>query len=447
MRKENKPKLIAKILLVVALVLAILQWTGGISLAGVIAIIACLFSAGFLFFTRQPANLILLLFSTILTYFVVEVLFYFVLQNKFEKFNLSQKTFYSANSVRADTLAGYRWQPNSSVRTIRYIHGVKVYDNVFETNNMGYVAPFPFVKEKPADVTRIVWLGDSFSQGIFLDKSYPNRIHEMFGRDGKKVEIYNFSMDGGGITNWYRVFFNEILKLDFDHLVIASYQDDLDRDLAVFHAFPDGLYFLRTPVTTTTSLSYSQLEKLAHEKKTSKVADLVDENASYEDKKIPFGLYIYKYLDSRFTAKFNPVKKAPKQVVVEKDSGLLPALKPFEEKHGTEKMRELSEIMDTCARMNKRVLLISIPDIMMLQNLHETKYAAKNEHQKEIAAMATIFNCSYFDGYDVFKEMSFEDIMKNAWLRYDGHWGQNGSDIFAGKLYSYLNSDSLFIKK
>ena len=50
-----------------------------------------------------------------------------------------------------------------------------------------------------------------------------------------------------------------------------------------------------------------------------------------------------------------------------------------------------------------------------------------------------LYNLHYFDGYKVFENMDNELIFDH-WLKYDGHWNQKGSDLFAHKFAEYIQN-------
>jgi hypothetical protein len=59
-------------------------------------------------------------------------------------------------------------------------------------------------------------------------------------------------------------------------------------------------------------------------------------------------------------------------------------------------------------------------------------------HQSFIGRLAKEYDFEFFDGYKAFSDQSDEKITNHLWLKYDGHWGQNDSDLYAKKLSEYL---------
>src|SRR5690606_19137181 len=78
--------------------------------------------------------------------------------------------------------------------------------------------------------------GDSFTDGYFLRKNWVDQVNEMYRKDSIPIELYSFSVNGGGIRNWYQIYQNIIRsKFEFDGVIFAVFGNDLMRDFFVLH--------------------------------------------------------------------------------------------------------------------------------------------------------------------------------------------------------------------
>ena len=63
----------------------------------------------------------------------------------------------------------------------------------------------------------------------------------------------------------------------------------------------------------------------------------------------------------------------------------------------------------------------------------------------ETRVLATHFGALYMDGYAPFGQVPPADIDGRYWLKFDGHWNQTGSNLFADAMTDFLiaNQDKL----
>ena len=101
---------------------------------------------------------------------------------------------------------------------------------------------------------------------------------------------------------------------------------------------------------------------------------------------------------------------------------------------GDKRFTQLDSMISWCKSNQKELILASIPFIWELKALQE---GVKSSHQAEMDILADAYKLNYFDGYQVFDELSEEEL-NDHWLRYDGHWNQKGSDKYAADFSNYL---------
>lgn len=338
-----------------------------------------------------------------------------------------QVTGYNKESAEPDFVRGYRW----TARKIRYFKtasGETIFDNYFSTNEQGWVMDNDYQYQKSGDGTkRWMLFGDSFSTGIMLDTNLPNRIQESMNRDSlSHSEIYSFAVDGGGIMNWHRTFFKEVVpNYEFDGVVIAVFEDNLYRNLMV-QQVKAGNSFLGRTDTLDWSTGIPDFITLPTVNKRAMVySDEEINRALNNPTKPPFDwplkTWLYRLIKTPKT-NLDQQKTAAKNI------------DQLKRKLGDVKFNMLDEILTWCKQNEKQVILTSVPSRALLS---EREAGTKNWHQQEMKLISKNWGTTYFDGYDVFKGAE-PGMVDKYWLKYDGHWNQQGSDLYADSLSKFM---------
>lgn len=108
-------------------------------------------------------------------------------------------------------------------------------------NNYGLPDKRTFFPKKPdTTVTRIAVLGDSFTASQFTERGWLDFFQDSLN-DGpdQRIELLNFSVDGGGLANWHGIMENIILKDQFeiDGVIYAICCEDLRRTFHYRHEY------------------------------------------------------------------------------------------------------------------------------------------------------------------------------------------------------------------
>jgi lysophospholipase L1-like esterase len=99
----------------------------------------------------------------------------------------------------------------------------------FSTNNLG-LRYGPISVDKPPGSTRILLLGDSFTEGVGVEaaESFPSLLQKHYSeKAGQEVPFINAGLGGEGPLQFWRVFFDIGLALSPDGLLICLYANDL----------------------------------------------------------------------------------------------------------------------------------------------------------------------------------------------------------------------------
>jgi len=337
-------------------------------------------------------------------------------------------TGFNKPNAQPDAIRGYRWI-GDSIRYFKHRMGQVVFDNTFYPNSQGWIMKQDyFYDKKDSNTLRWMLFGNSFSAGIMLEENMPNRVQSIFNRElsEQKNEVYSFSSEGVGLMNWYNTFYKEVIpEYQFDGVVLCIYEDNLYRGFTIMQIKEDNCFMVRTD-----SAGWSEED-----------SDLSTE-VSYDNSNF---FYSNQHIDQFLAQPSKPFKWPLKNLISSlfkgRSNNPLSARKPaqnlleLEKKMGLRKYTMLKDIIALCQKENKPLVISSIPAKKLLL---ETQPGDKNWHQMELELIAREYQLHYFDGYEVFKHMTPEEINAH-WLQYDGHWNQKGSNLFADTFALYLN--------
>jgi hypothetical protein len=336
-------------------------------------------------------------------------------------------TFFSAPPAEFDPIMGYRWL-RGPIRLLRVMNGELITDSTCSGNNYGYNCSYDFTPKKPSRRTyRLVVLGDSFTAGLNMPLSWPQRLQQLLrSRPDRwhEVQVYPFAIDGGGLVNWYSVFVNQILpEFEFDGLIIASWYEDLGRKWIVLNADSTGMYILtcdynnRPQSREAFEAARPRMRKLYNMSSNDEIAQMVD-RISQKSEPTPLNA---EYYCKEWTGES---ELAPPGYAFSTDV--------FVKRYGTEPLTMFTRIVDECRKCSVPIIFCSVPT---RQGLLRAKRAEGSLlHRAESEGLSRRFGLQYFDAYGVFEDIDARSIVDLYWLKYDAHWGQTASDLFALKL-------------
>lgn len=331
------------------------------------------------------------------------------------------------NNAIPDSIRGYRWQADS-IRYFKHRMGELVFENTFSPNEQGWIMHQDYAYHKADSSTRRWMLfGNSFSAGIMLSENMPNRIQQHFDdtHPDSKSELYSFSLEGIGLMNWHSTFNKEVIpQYEFDGVILCVYEDNLYRGFTVMQMKEGDCFIVRTDSAdwhhgTPDFSAESSYDNSNFYYPDQRITDFIKQPPK------PFKWPLKNLIFSLF-------KTRPQLPSYTKEAA--PTMEGLRHKLGHRKFRMLKEMVEWCNEHNKPLILASIP---AKQLLLETTPEHKNWHQIEMELIAQTYELPYFDGYEVFKNMSSEELDAH-WLKYDGHWNQKGSDLFADTFAQYL---------
>jgi hypothetical protein len=142
--------------------------------------------------------------------------------------------------TRFDPIRGTFLTQNSGRHT-RITEGIVEYVGIAHGNAQGFSDRDDFSpKSQIKGIHRIAVLGDSFTAGFHGYLNWPERVEDLAGGRGS-VEFLNFGVNGMGLANWWSIIMRFVAaeNYEFDGLVFAVYDDDLDRRFQVYVFGPE----------------------------------------------------------------------------------------------------------------------------------------------------------------------------------------------------------------
>ncbi|MCC6905986.1 MAG: SGNH/GDSL hydrolase family protein, partial [Anaerolineae bacterium] len=136
-------------------------------------------------------------------------------------------------------LTGYAPRINSTVHAYMVDeNGATIYDAIVTYNSAGMRTPdVPY--EKPADVYRILIIGDSFVEAVQMpyDNTFYARLQDRLNGvtiDGKRVEVLAMGRTGWGTLQEYLYYVHEGYRFDADLVILSFYINDVADNYPTF---------------------------------------------------------------------------------------------------------------------------------------------------------------------------------------------------------------------
>ena len=144
----------------------------------------------------------------------------------------------SQQTIHFNQIRGY-WLTEKPSRHARITNGEIEYIGTYVGNAQGFPDRHDFSRKKSNNVSkRFIVFGDSFNSAQFIETSWPDRLESEWSKssnrspsDFPRLELYNFSTDGGGLANWHKNFL-EIVdgeNYEYDQVIFAITFHDLRR--------------------------------------------------------------------------------------------------------------------------------------------------------------------------------------------------------------------------
>lgn len=312
-----------------------------------------------------------------------------------------------------DPISGFRYTQVPS-RLTRISHGEIEYVTSFRGNAQGFSDRDDFQPRRGSDrALRLAVLGDSFTAAEHLTVNWPDQIEAMTAAGSRPLRLYNFSVAGAGLANWWSIVIRLLAAEDYqlDGLVFAVFEGDLHRGFSFTdHRDSDRHRFARAaswrPQTWPTTLDQARplLRTLPGYIVSPERFEQALAGRWHPLLPRPPGFYASARLAKLFSAgPPRPVATPPPDFV----PGQLALIDDLARYAGA---RELP------------VLVVSLPSLEAL--------LAARPAPADARAFARRLQARFVDGAEAFDGLD-QAALRAAWMPYDGHWAAAGSARFA----------------
>jgi hypothetical protein len=349
-----------------------------------------------------------------------------------ERFS-SVKQFYMSpfpqfNQVHAkfNRNIGFEWSQQQAT-VFKYAGEKLIFKNTFKGNNYGFHTAIDFSPKKSPNVKRWIVFGDSFTDGYFLQRTWVDEINTMYKEDSILVELYSFSVNGGGVRNWNQIY-HEIIdsNFEFDGVIFAVFGNDLKRKFFVLHQDEDHeLYKYYDHIPSQEEVDLDLKKSLNNDLG---FMHLFKKEFIYTSK---ICNYIFrKFLEKQFHTYYTYNQNALQNEFITSNDTLI-----INEKYLTDKYQNnfqvFMELINTIKGQDKEVVLLSIPELNGLKmNLKDQK----TQIQKELYWIASQNELTLIDGYQLMIHSAVKSL-DSLYFKNDGHWNQVGTNEFALQFY------------
>ncbi|MGH9465709.1 MAG: hypothetical protein ACRD0X_08670, partial [Thermoanaerobaculia bacterium] len=316
----------------------------------------------------------------------------------------------SDRTVHFDPILGYRLTPIPS-RIARITRGEVEYLGVKRGNAQGFPDPNDFAPRRPPGTARrLAVFGDSFTAAQYIERSWPDAVEERL--TGRRVELLNLAIGGGGLANWWSILtrFLGPQRYELDGVVFAVYPGDLRRGFSVSeHRGYARHMFGRVPSWDPATWPRT----------------LAEARPYLEGKEDSYILSSELFERARLGEWRPPEPGVQPFVATGARRWLAEARASLRRRRMSEdpaRLRLREECADFLARRGLPALVVHVPSREGL--------LAGAPLPDETAAFARALGATLVDGSEAFRGLSGDEI-RAAWLPYDGHWAQAGSDRFA----------------
>jgi len=335
--------------------------------------------------------------------------------------------FEGSRTIRFDPVAGFRLLPETT-RFARITWGEICYDGYMRGNNQGFPDRDDFGPARPdAQTRRLALFGDSFSSAQFLSCNWADRVEDMAAKEGARLQILNFSVDGGGLLNWLNILEKRVIAdgYELDGVIFAVFNNDLVRG---FHIRDDSDPPVGVAGQRAHSLGYVYSWDPDKFPKT-----LAEAKPDFHQTEC----YILDHdgFERALRGEWRPVTDRPfrpfllwrilNKLGIEWDNGLQ-ARKELERAHMNDaegRRRTYERLAAALKKLGVPVLVVGIPNLPELLGQEADNGDGKRE-------FAQVLGAEFLDGTEPFRKLTPDEV-RDHWLHYDHHWNQKGSDLFA----------------
>lgn len=330
-----------------------------------------------------------------------------------------------------DAATGYRLSRHKSRWAVVSPDGFVQSQSARGGNNLGFPDDQDFTPQRPPGVTkRLAVLGDSMSAAQFIKRNWPAETERLLNEQGQKTQLLNFSVDGGGICNWYGAVADILDRenYDIDGVVFAVCCDDLFRGLYVVHdAFEAGKHRIRV----------ARIPGLNPDKNPKSLAEC----EQYFSPLMEMSGLTPREFDDLLAGNYVPPDDMKSMIVTKMMLVAFLLRHYFPQGTFTEPDAfnpELEALIGRFAEIISRRRWKAMVAWVPMQNEHPPP-AMHHGASAACAAFARRLGAPLVDGSEAFRDLSGDEI-KACFFEHEAHWNQRGSDRFAAYMAQKLKA-------
>jgi len=283
--------------------------------------------------------------------------------------------------------------------------------------------------------------GNSFTAAPYLEINWPDLVEDQVD----KLVLMNFSIDGGGLANWYSILTNiiESENYDIDGIIIANFRGNLYRGFTIADQSDNDKYMFNRigfnekewPRTRSEAVNYLNPSSYAFY-----VDPNIFENILYKQEHWKKNLINIMMSHGIEYNKGFKIRLAGIDDVYSLAIGLLRKYLPDKYKTFLREMQyklmyggsfseeQLLMIEKIKEYKTKRKIPIIVIDLPTKSQLLEKNF---DSHVGTLEFMKLVETNSYYNFAKIAYDYSSTDEVFENYFPYDGHWNQKGSDKFA----------------
>ncbi len=328
-------------------------------------------------------------------------------------------------TMEFDSIRGYRLTGNPCRMVCMGTNGELEAVATVRGNNEGFPDRDDFTPGRgDRQRKRLAVFGDSFTAGLYLERSWPDAVEDLARRTDRPLELMNFSVFAGGLVNWWSVLTGVIEAKDYelDGIVFAVFRGDLRRGFTVAD---DRSYFNAPGGYACMAVGRIPIESLRMPGTLQEARPFF---APVFDAPIVKTAVLDRILKERPRTQrsLQPVLSRLCWHGINRLFGTTDLAIPDEvtdpTKFPSHIRRRLEDIRNYLKSHQLRALVIDVPS--------RDRLLDRLSPSGESRAFAEFIGADFVDGGEAFAGLSAAEI-RDHWLRYDGHWAQPGSDRFA----------------
>jgi hypothetical protein len=330
-----------------------------------------------------------------------------------------------------DPASGYRFSPGPMRWAVFEPNGSPQSLGTVRGNNLGFRDSHDFHPKRVSSRPRVAVLGDSMSAGVYMPVAWPQRCQQIAAQRGRAIDVMNFSVDGGGIMNWWGII-TKILgpeNYELDACVLAVCCDDLSRGLFIRHDDVKGSvhhpWFGRVKGVRVDELPSTLDQARRH-------AFVLPDSEGLTREEMDESLARGRPLNSEFT-RSNLIQALLFAAIIGhfRPQGIDAKGESFT----TDMVDRIREIGQVLSSRGIPILVVQIP------SPHQQGPAVSLPRGVSILTQrfAEMLNADAVDGSRAFESVPV-DQTREYFLKGDAHWNQRGADLFASFFESELAS-------